>query len=326
MTNNYKEQSYPLLSVIVPVYNCEAYIEKCILSILQQSYPNIEIILIDDGSSDESLNVCKELRNRHSNIHIIHKDNAGQAAARNDGIKASKGQLIAFVDGDDFIDKRMYETLYINLITENADISCGGIQRVENGKLKSLFNNIPNEYEIFDKLSAINKLLDNKKITSSPCDKLFRRCIVENTPMKEGMIFEDYEVMPKWINNANKIVYTSQPLYYYRTNPVGTMSDTSEKRLDEIRAADSRLNFINSNYPSLMNKMILIYITTGLNVLSCTVGIENCEVDRLIIRNKILKKLTLKRFLNLGLYTKIKLIVLVFGLAFFDNIGLIKKI
>ena len=117
----------PKISVIVPVYNCKKYIKKCVDSIINQTFKDLEIILIDDGSTDESGKICDELKLKDSRIKVIHQENKGVSAARNEGVKASSGDYISFVDGDDYLSEDMYEFLYDNLKKSGADISVCGI-------------------------------------------------------------------------------------------------------------------------------------------------------------------------------------------------------
>lgn len=148
-TNLERIEMKPLISVIVPVYNCEKYLEKCVCSIINQKYDNIEIILVNDGSSDSSGSICNHLKNRYSNVKVFHQNNMGQASARNVGIIHACGEYIGFVDSDDWISDEMYEILYDKLQEYDAQIACCGIEKVQNNKHLSYFNENTDEICIY---------------------------------------------------------------------------------------------------------------------------------------------------------------------------------
>lgn len=305
----------PLISVIVPVYNCEKYLEKCIRSIIKQTYSNIEIILIDDGSTDNSGKICDKYQS--NKIVVIHQKNRGQAAARNAGIKLAKGEYIGFVDSDDWIDSKMYEVLLKNMETAGADISCCGIAKVDN-KHFDLFNKEMIDYKEYLPVEALDILIDNKIITSSPCDKLYKSRILKNAFMREGVIFEDFDIMPKWLVEANKIVYTSKPLYYYRTTYNSTMSNHSIKRFDELAASRKRIEFYRKYAPESVYKAECKDIEIALNVLSYTRKTIGCHKKRKVIALDILKRLDRIKDKNWNNNVKAKILILHFGLGLFD--------
>ena len=218
----------------------------------------------------------------------------------------------------------MYQTLYENAIKENAEISCCGICRVFDNSNKIYFNENKDEYAVYNSHDAIKELLYNKRITSSPCDKLFLSEIVKNTQMKEGMIFEDFEVMPRWLDRAHKIVYTGQPLYNYRQSTLGTMSNVTKKRLDEAYASTMRLEFINDNYPDLFSLFRLRDIETKLNVLSCTANTKDCEKERLELLRIIKNSISYTHIFKLKKISLLKLILLYLGLPWFDVLARMK--
>ena len=309
------------ISVIIPVFNTQPFLRDCIDSVINQTYKNIEVILVDDGSVDGSSKLCDELGELFDNIIVCHQENKGQAAARNVGTRIARGKYIGYVDGDDWVNHDMYNVLYENAIKENAEISCCGIVKYLDDSNKSYFNNNLDDYIVYNAHDAIKELLLNKRITSSPCDKLFLSEIVKKISMKEGMIFEDFEVMPQWLNCANKIVYTGSPFYYYRQSTLGTMRTVTKKRLDEAYASEMRVNFIRSNYPDLLELFKLKDLETKLNVLSCTSTAPDCEKERKEISKSIIKDLNFPLVCKLKFVSIIKLILLFLGLPIFDIIA-----
>lgn len=202
-----------LISIIVPVYNVEKYIEKCIQSIINQTYKNLEIILVDDGSKDKSGLICDIYEKKDNRIKVIHKENGGLSDARNEGLKIASGDLIGFVDSDDYIDDDMFETLF-NLIEEsNSDISIVSFREFMNGKLIDIQDS--GELDIYNKIQAIKELLLDKKIQSYAWNKLFKAELFENIKFPVGKNFEDIATTLLLFENAEKIVRLEEPKYNY---------------------------------------------------------------------------------------------------------------
>ena len=166
------------ISIIVPVFNVEKYIERCVKSIENQSYRNLEIILVDDESPDRCPQICDEYAKRDERIKVLHKKNGGLSDARNAGLDVATGEYIAFVDSDDWVETDFIETLYRNAESENADISIIGCTLVwDNGRKKQLSNE--DEYYLFDKETAIRELLKQKKFYCMTCQKMYKRKIFD---------------------------------------------------------------------------------------------------------------------------------------------------
>lgn len=165
-----------LISVIVPIYNIAPWIFRCVASIQAQTYENLEIILVDDGSTDESLSVCQDLAGKDSRIRICHKENGGPASARLTGIGMAAGDWITFVDGDDAIESAMYQHLLDNAHTYQADIShCGYVMIYPDGK--KTYSNTSGMVRLQDRLQGLRDLLEEDLIQPSVCTKLFKRCL-----------------------------------------------------------------------------------------------------------------------------------------------------
>ena len=225
-----------MISVIVPVYNVERYLEECLNSIQQQSYTDIEVILVNDGSTDHSKTICERYCEEDSRFYLLNQTNQGQSSARNVGVAASKGEFIAFVDSDDIIQKNYLEKL-MQYMTEEVDIVESNFTvskkdfLVENSKETTiLFEGNSNE--------AV-KIFPNHVLSVNPVTKLYRREIVESLPYPEGLIFEDIYCgigMLKYIRKIIKIDYIG---YYYRQHQTSTMhQDFSTKKLDVFTVCD----------------------------------------------------------------------------------------
>lgn len=245
-----------LISIIVPVYNVDKYLYDCINSIVNQTYSNLEIILVDDGSTDKSAAICDEFSNKDSRIKVIHKKNQGVAIARNVGLDAAHGEYIGFVDSDDVIKVDMYEFLLNNLLDNDTDISICGIEKVdENLKTLSFMNPDTSFNKVFSKNDAMDSLCENRVINFSFVDKIFKRDLFKNLRFRENILFEDMDLMYKIIDRADKIFYSSNPKYFYRIH-FGSIihKDFSIKRLDSIYVYKEFLVFIKNSYPNLLDK------------------------------------------------------------------------
>ena len=217
---NRKLEEYPLISVIVPVYKVEKYLDKCIKSITNQTYTNLEIILVDDGSPDKCGMLCDLWCSRDKRIKVIHKKNGGLSDARNVGITEARGKYVGFVDSDDYIDKDMYLKLYNKATLEKSDIALCGYYKSNGKELELCKMQGNNEFG-----SSIKKNPELIKYSYAfSAVHLFKKELID----KNKIIFEDYKIFEdllftyKSYKHANKIVKVFEPLYYYRTRNDGT--------------------------------------------------------------------------------------------------------
>ena len=202
-----------LISIIVPVYNVEKYLEKCINSIINQTYKNLDIILINDGSTDNSGKVCDKFKSKDSRIKVIHKENGGLSDARNAGLKIANGEYIGFVDSDDYIAPDMFETLYNLTQKYNAEISIVSFYEIYNTKTIGVRDS--RQLQQMNKIEAIKELLLDSKIQSYAWNKLFKKNLFENLKFPTDKNFEDIATTLLLFEKANKIVLFEDPKYYY---------------------------------------------------------------------------------------------------------------
>lgn len=209
----------PLISVIIPVYNIENYVEKCILSVLAQTYENIEIIIVNDGSTDSSPVICQKYADSDSRIVLINKENGGLSDARNKGLEVAKGEYLTFIDGDDFVSKDFINTLYRELVDNDADISMTNYLKVYSNNQAMLGNSLWNDEKliIFTGLDGINYLLEYKAYVNLivSWNKLYKRELFDGIWFPYGKINEDSFVIYKLFYRTQKIAYVNEPLYYY---------------------------------------------------------------------------------------------------------------
>lgn len=202
-----------LISIIVPVYNVEKYLEKCVNSILKQTYKNIEIILVNDGSKDNSGKLCDEFSKKDLRIKVIHKENGGLSDARNAGLKIAKGSYIGFVDSDDYIKEDMFETLYKLSKDNNSDISIVSFYELYDGKVIGVRDS--KKLEIMNKIDALKELLIDTNIQSYAWNKLFKRELFNNIEFPVNKNFEDIATTLLLFEKAEKVVLLEDPKYYY---------------------------------------------------------------------------------------------------------------
>lgn len=231
-----------LISVIVPIYNVEKYLKRCVDSILNQTYKNVEIILIDDGSTDNSGKICDEYALKDTRIKVIHKENGGLSDARNAGLNIMTGKYVTFVDSDDYIDFKFIQTLFTNLKKCNADISCCNMQRFKTNKELRKYKKTRNGIEIFDSIEALNYIFYQKKIDSSVCNKLFKENLFRKIFFPNNRYFEDLAIIYKVILKAKKIVYDNSNLYYYYQRKNSILHEANEKRINDILTNLNEMN------------------------------------------------------------------------------------
>ena len=239
------------LSIIVPVYKVEKQLERCIRSILNQSFTNFELILVDDGSPDKCGEICDEYEKKDKRIKVIHKKNGGLSDARNAGLNIAIGKYIGFVDSDDIIHPEMYEKMYSYINKYNVDIVQCKFKKFENIEDINKFSKINNTYtniEYYTSKEAIMDMIDNNKINVNTWNKLYKRELFENERFPKGKIHEDEFLTYKLIYKSNKIAYINEELYYYYQNDNGIMNGSNLiKRLDRIEALEERSNFFLKN-------------------------------------------------------------------------------
>lgn len=218
-----------LISIIIPVYKVEKYLEKCIESVLKQTYTNLQIILVDDGSPDNCGKICDEYAKKDSRIEVIHKVNGGLSDARNVGIIKAKGKYIGFVDSDDYIKEDMYEIL-LNLIIEyNADVSICNLYDVIDGK--EYIRNKENGIQEYSRLDILKEVLLDKNIQSYAWNKLYKKELFDEIKYPIGKKYEDIGTTFYLFEKCNKIVVTSEPEYYYLKRADSLVNNVTESTI-----------------------------------------------------------------------------------------------
>ena len=250
-----------IVSIIVPVYNVEAYLDKCLDSLVNQTYSNIEIILVDDGSTDSSSQKCDNWRKKDKRIKVVHKENGGLSDARNKGISVSTGEYICFVDSDDYIDSKYVELLYNAIMKNKTNISQCGIKYVDDAGKD--MNDVGYNKDIC--LSGIEMLQDvyNGHYVENVVawNRLYKREMIDNFLFPKGRIHEDEYTTYKLLYFEKKVSIVKEKLYYYRqSNNSITRSSFKLRRLDIIDAYKEKIEFYNANdCPNLLMQNTVNY-------------------------------------------------------------------
>lgn len=239
-----------LVTIVVPVYKVEPYINECINSIVNQTYKNLEIILVDDGSPDSCPEICDGWALRDHRIKVIHKENGGLSSARNAGLKICSGEYIMFTDSDDFIDKEMVEELLNLAETKQAEVSACSIKKFYNGSSHNFRNYFEKEITEYSGLQAINAML-REEIDCAAWNKLYKVDAIKGFEFPHGRYNEDVIFLFYSWQKISKVVYTKKSFYNYRVTANSLTHSFSERRFDYMNNAKEIKTFIDSNIPSL---------------------------------------------------------------------------
>lgn len=236
-----------LITVITPVYNSKEFLNHSINIIINQTYKDFELILIDDGSTDGSSELCDEWALKDNRIKVIHQENQGQAVARNKALDICKGDYIAFVDSDDYIHPEMFSILLDNIIKSGAELAvCSNVR----GKLSEYnWKDKSGIFEVYSGREFLKKcLLEKTGKNWLLWDKLYKRSCFDNIRLPEGRIYEDNATVYKIIYNAKKVVDCQDVLYYYFTNENSTVNQSFKiKHLDWLLVLEEMISFFSEN-------------------------------------------------------------------------------
>ena len=296
------------LSIIVPVYNVEKYIRKCLDSIIKQTYKDFEIILVNDGSTDNSGLICDEYSSTYCNIRTIHKPNGGLSSARNAGIENAEGDFIGFVDSDDWIDENMYEILVKNIESYDADISMCRLYR--KGKDAS--------YYVHEDLEQKERVM----IDASSCTKLFRKEFFISDKFPLGKTNEDFSLFSRTFYGINCAVYANDTKYNYQEREESITTQYVFKK-DSIQNLEEMKEYITKNFKELQEEAEYYYFIKMLGIFGGLIMNENnvYKDETTEIRNKIKKNystalknkyLTKKNKIKLFIYNYFHIMVIRF--------------
>lgn len=271
------------VSVIIPVYNTEDYLKECIESLVNQTLREIEILIVNDGSTDSSLEIMKEFKNKYPNIiKIFDKVNGGQASARNYALPFAQGEYLGFVDSDDWVDSTMYEEMYEKAEKEDADIV-----------ICDMVDHFPDRTVCYPSSRFENKF----KVTPSACNKLFKRSLVKEDVFPVGLWYEDFEFTTMQLMKTDCISVIHKGLYHCHCREVSTMyNNNSEKNQDILVVLEHLVEYVEENgwYEKYKNVLEYLYIDHVLITSINRVQKQTNEKKKIVINN--LRKEVLKRY------------------------------
>ena len=229
------------ISVIVPVFNVENYLEKCVKSIIEQTYKNLEVILVDDGSTDKSGFLCDELKKQDYRIKVIHKTNGGLSDARNAGIQVSTGKYLSFIDSDDYLERTALEQMMQAILISHSEIAICNIMRFYDDGCTEEFYNPTDNQEVLEGIRRFDTLNQ-----PSVCNKLFDAKLFENISFPYGKFYEYTYVYHELLYKADKVVLTGKTGYWYlsRKGSILGRSQFSNRYFDFIEAVYMRADFL----------------------------------------------------------------------------------
>lgn len=259
----------PLVSVVVPAYNAAETLENCVTEVQKQTYTNWEMIIVDDGSKDNTLEIASELAEKEQRIRVVHQENKGLSGARNTGIDNMKGDYVTFIDADDFLQPQMLEAMVLNATTFQADFISSdlyfyGVDSPVLGEYDNLLG------DVLDKSTAIGKLFDQNGYCSA-CAKLFHANLWKEERFPEDIRFsEDMYIAHRLIDSANKVVHLKPYFYYYDVRNQGslTRSNFEEKKLHTVYASELWVHFCEEKYPEMYQKAHGYHMSVVISYLS----------------------------------------------------------
>lgn len=290
---------YPeTVSIIVPIYNTESYLRKCIDSLLNQTYRYTEIILVNDGSTDSSLSICLDYSNKYSNVKIINQPNRGVSAARNTGISEACGKYITFVDSDDILAPDAIEIMHELIIANNVDIVSASIAAEKNMSI----SNRENIYEIISGEDSIRWSL--KSVSHSACAKLYNKQSIQGLYFDETRkINEDGYFVFQCCTRRLRILECSEVVYWYSERPNSSSRAVfSEKFLDMLYFLEKKKSYVLENYPQYKSEIIKLEVSTKLNFLQLLCSSDDKKYNS--IKKQCCSAVRKHPFVNTGSFLK----------------------
>lgn len=240
------------ISVIVPVYNVRPYLKRCIDSIIAQTYSDLEILLVDDGSTDGSGELCDAYARQDARVQVIHKKNGGLSDARNCGIEHAKGRYFCFVDSDDGIAPQMIEVLYRNLVNTGADVSAAALKHFSTEELPAAEDALKKVQYMTGK-EALRSILQSEELGDFAVNKLYKRDLFENVRYPLGRMMEDQGTTYKLLDKCQGVAYCPVPLYFYYQRPDSILHKRTKKfYADKWDMGCQRYQYIREKYPDML--------------------------------------------------------------------------
>ena len=269
-----------LISIIVPAYNIQDCIQKCVNSIRNQTYSELEILLIDDGSPDSTGQICDKFALQDSRIIVYHKKNGGLSSARNYGIERAKGTYLSFIDGDDWVKKDFIEVLYQNIKKANAELSIIGYSLIwDNGKEKCTTDE--NAYAVFNQDEAIHELFAQEKMGCMAWQRLYHKSIFEDIRFPEGKLFEDVAIALDVVKKCRTVVWSGQAKYYYYQRSGSIVNSTFNiGKLFMLDSCQKMIDYSEKRGGKYNEEANAFYLKSAMMLLLQVYGVENSSESR----------------------------------------------
>lgn len=297
-----------LVSVIIPVYNVENFLKRCVDSVIDQTYAVMEIILVDDGSSDKSGEICEDYANKDHRIKVVHKKNGGLSDARNAGITVSSGEYIMFVDSDDWIRKDCVKRLLSALQYGKTQISACAYIKTDEYKNDSIDEvDKHDSVDIWTLDDAYRHLFLNQGIDNSAWAKLYKRSLFQEIRFPPGKLYEDQFVTYKLFHIAKGVAYIGQELYFYFDRPGSIQNEPfTARKMDELEAAMECVKFIDEQYPYLHEEVICRLLSSCFHMLFAIDDKKKWNEEYKTLKN-IVKKNRIKMVFGKNVNKKVRL-------------------
>ena len=278
-----------LISVVVPVYKVEKYLEKCVKSILKQTYTNLEIILVDDGSPDKCGQLCDELAKIDDRIKVFHKENGGLSDARNYGVERANGEYIGFVDSDDYIHESMYGELYKAIKKSGTSIAECGVTRVYKNTLRPHYEG-EDYFLVLDREGYLKEYLENKRLYGSAWCKLIHKDLAKKIKFSTGKIYEDAFYTLELLKTVDRYTLISGNYYYYyiRENSI-TTRPFSSKDMDYIEIMELISEYTLNKFPIYKEQLLVRLTFAYISIFNQLLEVDNYKNKKeyKILKNKL---------------------------------------
>ena len=260
--------SEPLISVIVPVYNVEQYLERCLQSIVSQTYARLEIIVVDDGSTYGCPALCDQWSQRDSRISVIHKPNGGLSDTRNAAMDVMKGELVTMVDSDDWIKPEYVSTLLKLMLDTDADVAVGGWSEVdENGKIVGFVSNKEKKPIVYSRDQALHDIFYQKDLTHSAWGRLYRTELFDRLRYPVGMLYEDLAIAYTLYSRTSRVAQCFTPLYNYMQRSTSILGTFKPQRTHVLDILDNLEKQVRNQEPKLLPAVQSRRLSAHFNIL-----------------------------------------------------------
>lgn len=279
-----------LISIIIPVYNVEPYINRCLESVINQTYPYLEIIIVDDGSTDGSGQICDAYQNMDKRIRVFHKKNGGPSSARNLGLHYAKGEFVGFVDSDDFIDLDMYDSMLHEMEKDVDIVTCGRYISFpkEKHKRDRLMFWVPKRTKA-NNMMAIEELLNCRIFSFSVCDKIFRRRLFDTVSFPIGRVSEDIPVTYSLFTKCKNVVHLGKPKYHnFHRDGSRSRQEFYYRQIDYVLFVGEICKDVAEKYPQLLMQAEALYLMhvfqTIKKIQSCSERFQYEDMEKRLIK------------------------------------------